>query len=409
MARKLNIESFLNIVINYSQTYNVSFLSEDVELWFNNNYESTRTKIPFKCEKCNYNYTKSIINIRNGQGCPKCAKLNKKRRTNKEIQSERLKMEENLHTPIKNIMEFLLIDLKIPEEYIELNKFGKLDIVINIPNRQMIGINIISLRKNSFGKEIPYSHKHKYRLKAVTNTDLAEIKNINLLSIFENEFENEFQNKIWKSIIINKLGMNSTRLYARKTYIKEVPNNLARTFLEENHMQQAGAMGSVKLGLFTKDTHELVSLMTFGKGRYNKMPGFEMIRYCNKIGCSVIGAANKLFKYFINNYLSDDQIIVSYANRKYAYRNKNIYKTLGFKETAISEPNYFYFEEEKLNKNFPESLKTLKLYSRVNFQKHKLKDKLKVFDPKEIEMINMFNNGYRSIWDPGNFVYIFKK
>lgn len=411
MAVKLTIEKFHNSINDYESKYNLnSPIDSSIYSWFNNNYKNTKTKIPFNCKACGTNFEKSLVHIKLNQGCPSCSKKNRKRRTKKEIEAIKLKQNNNEKINIlENILKFIREDLKISEEHITLNKFDKLDIVIERPDKQSIGINLISLKENSFGGNIPYSHKNKYRTMAVNKTMLAEIKNINLLTIFENEFSNPFQQKIWKSIITNKLGLNPNREYARKTILKEVPNAEARLFLNENHMQQSGAMGSIKLGLYTKDTNELISLMTFGKGRYNKMPGFEMIRYCNKIGHSVVGAANKLFKNFVNNYLPDNQIIVSYANRKYAYQNKNIYKILGFKETAISEPNYFYFEEEIYNKNYPDCLKDIKLYSRVNFQKHKLKDKLKIFDPKEIEMTNMFNNNYRCVWDPGNLVYIYKK
>jgi len=37
--------------------------------------------------------------------------------------------------------------------------------------------------------------------------------------------------------------------------------------------------------------------------------------------------------------------------------------------------------------------------------KHKLKDKLALFDPKLTEWENMQNNGYDRIWDCGNLVF----
>lgn len=58
-----------------------------------------------------------------------------------------------------------------------------------------------------------------------------------------------------------------------------------------------------------------------------------------------------------------------------------------------SKPNYFYF------KNHGE------LKSRVAFQKHKLKEKLDIFDENLSELDNMFLNSYRVIYDCGNYVY----
>ena len=57
--------------------------------------------------------------------------------------------------------------------------------------------------------------------------------------------------------------------------------------------------------------------------------------------------------------------------------------------------NYFYFKNE-----YDE------LQSRVKFQKHKLKNILEVFDENLSESENMYNNGYRKIYDSGNLVFI---
>ncbi|MCX6751140.1 MAG: hypothetical protein NTZ83_06805, partial [Candidatus Pacearchaeota archaeon] len=43
-----------------------------------------------------------------------------------------------------------------------------------------------------------------------------------------------------------------------------------------------------------------------------------------------------------------------------------------------------------------------KLYSRRDFQKHLLANKLDIFDPVLSEYENMLNNGYLRIFDAGN-------
>ena len=48
------------------------------------------------------------------------------------------------------------------------------------------------------------------------------------------------------------------------------------------------------------------------------------------------------------------------------------------------------------------------LHSRVEFQKHKLKDKLPIYDPNLSEKENMYLNNYRVIYDCGNLVYTMK-
>ena len=130
--------------------------------------------------------------------------------------------------------------------------------------------------------------------------------------------------------------------------------------------------------------------MTFSKPRFNKNYDYELIRFCNKLNTSVIGSASKLFNYFIKNY--NPKSIISYANRRFS--NGSIYETLGFKFLRKTEPNYFYF---KRNVGI--------LMSRNQFQKHKLKDKLDIYNPELSEQENMFNNDYRRIYDCGNLVY----
>ena len=59
----------------------------------------------------------------------------------------------------------------------------------------------------------------------------------------------------------------------------------------------------------------------------------------------------------------------------------------------MTNPNYFY-------------IKNNSVYSRQQFQKHKLKNKLDVFDSDLTEAENMFNNGYRRLWDAGHWRFL---
>ena len=114
-----------------------------------------------------------------------------------------------------------------------------------------------------------------------------------------------------------------------------------------------------------------------------------MLRFCNKIGYHIPGAASKLLKYFEKKYLPST--LVSYADRRWS--NGNIYYKLGFKLDHYSIPNYWY------------SNKNLILESRIKYQKHKLKNILDNFNDKLSEKQNMINNGYFLIYDCGNMVF----
>jgi hypothetical protein len=250
-----------------------------------------------------------------------------------------------------------------------------------------IGIEYDSLMYHSYGyssvswlnntKEEKNKHKSK--------TILCESAGVQLLHVFSNEWKHK--QEIWKSVILNKLGV-LPKIYARKCQIKDVSPSDAKKFLRENHLQ-GGVSQSIRLGLYYND--ELVSLMTFGKSRYNKSVQYELIRFCSKLNYSVVGGASKLLRHFERTY--NPQSIISYANRRWS--TGGLYHKLGFELTGSTPANYFYFKKE-----YDE------LQSRVKFQKHKLKNILEVFDENLSESENMYVNGYRKIYDSGNLVFI---
>jgi hypothetical protein len=199
---------------------------------------------------------------------------------------------------------------------------------------------------------------------------------------------NPIKREIWKSIINNKLGICDTKIFARKCTINKVDNKTAKQFLLNNHLQ-GHTPSYVNIGLYYEN--ELVSLMTFGKSRYNKNYQYELIRFCNKINTLVTGGASKIFSHFNKTY--NPESIISYADLRYS--NGALYEKLGFNKLKNSTPNYFYFHKSD----------TSKLTNRVQFQKHKLKNKLDIYNSELTEYQNMLNNGYDRIWDCGNGVY----
>ena len=82
------------------------------------------------------------------------------------------------------------------------------------------------------------------------------------------------------------------RIYARQCEVRTVCHKEAYEFINKYHIQ-GYARSSIRLGLFYKD--ELVSIMTFGKPRYNKKFDYELIRYCSSK--LVVGGCEKLFAY----------------------------------------------------------------------------------------------------------------
>lgn len=135
-----------------------------------------------------------------------------------------------------------------------------------------------------------------------------------------------------KSKIISLLKKR-TKIYARDTVVREISKQEAKEYINNYHLQNY-ANDSIRLGLFYND--ELVSVMTFGKPRYNKKFEFELIRFCSH--CYVIGGAEKLFHYFIVNY--NPKSIVSYCDK--SKFDGNIYLKLGFKYVSNTLGRHWY-------------------------------------------------------------------
>jgi G:T-mismatch repair DNA endonuclease (very short patch repair protein) len=273
----------------------------------------------------------------------------------------------------KEVKEFIdSLGIEYKENNKQIIKPYELDIYI--PEKK-IAIEYNGLYWHSSGSKETDNEKLKYHL---MKTDMCEEKGIQLLHIFENEWTDTSKKEIWKSVIRHKLGL-SKRIYARNCVIKEVSTKTANDFCEVNHLQ-GKCVASFAFGLFYDN--ELVQVVTFGKSRYNKSVDLELLRMCSKINTCIIGGASKLLKDF--NF-------ISYANRRWSYGK--VYETLGMKLTTISPPCYYYIDKDKL-------------YHRSSFMKHKLKDKLEIFDQNKTEVENCYVNGLRRIWDSGNLVYI---
>lgn len=137
-------------------------------------------------------------------------------------------------------------------------------------------------------------------------TQKAEEAGVFLLHIFGYEWK--YKQDIIKSIIRNCLYKSERKIFARNTIIKQVDAKTTREFLNANH-RQGDASSPIRLGLYTKDSNELVSVMTFsktrntiGKKQSDCENSFELVRFCSLLNTSVVGAASKLFKYFVDNY-----------------------------------------------------------------------------------------------------------
>jgi len=231
-----------------------------------------------------------------------------------------------------------------------------------------------------------HSERFKHPLYHQEKTNLAKNKGYLLIHIFEDEITKN--KELVKSRILSILNQNKRIIYARKCSIKEIDSKKCNAFLIENHLQ--GAAGAKKrYGMFYGG--ELVSVMTFGSLRKNmgnikKEGHWELIRFCNLRGISVIGGASKLLSKFKKN--NTPKKLVTYCDARWS--DGEFYRKLGFILEHQSKPNYWYFKNG-IREN------------RFKYRKDQLIKE--GYDPKKSEARIMNELGFLKIYDSGSYKF----
>ena len=347
-----NMKRFNNSVIpNFTEEEFIKFRTENKQ-----------QELEWHCNKCNNNFKQVFSKNSKFTRCYVCNPI-----LNDGISTD--------ETAIFKYIQSIYADKDIIQSDTSLIKPKELDIVI--PSKKIaIEFNGCFWHSERFNKDINY-HLNK--------TNLCNNIGYRLIHIFEDEWESKQQ--IVKNKLKSLLGKVHKKIYARKCEVKEITCHIKDIFLEKYHIQGTDK-SSIKLGLFYKN--RLVAVMTFGKRRFDDKEGFELIRYTTIFNFSILGGAGKLLAYFRKLY--PGETIISYADKRWS--TGNLYKQLGFTLIRESIPNYWYLKEHH----------SVRL-SRQQFQKHKLKKLLHIFDENASEVENMHNNGYFRIWDCGNYVF----
>jgi hypothetical protein len=281
---------------------------------------------------------------------------------------------DNSSEPERQISEFIIslgFNIEIGNRTILSGK--ELDIFIPDLNIAIEHCGLYFHSEMSSGRDKNY-HYEKYKQ--------CLDKDITLITIFGDEWQNK-RTQV-KNRLIHILKKSPLTLYARNCIVKEIDSQTTFNFLNTNHLQ--GAVSSkIKLGLFFNN--QLVSVMTFSKPRYNKKYEYELIRFCSS--CNVVGAASKLFKYFIRTY--NPLTIISYSDNRWG--NGLLYNTLSM--TKESETIGFFFTDYTNR------------FNRTQMQKHKLVEN--GANPQLTAKAILRERKIDTIWDCGQSMWTWYK
>lgn len=217
----------------------------------------------------------------------------------------------------------------------------------------------------------PQRYRHHYK------STLANRNNIKLLQFTDIEYLRH--RYIVESMIKHRLRV-STTYGARCCTISEFDEDTSARFFNDNHLQ-GHRPAKYYFGLVYDNT--IMSMISISHCTHTG--GYELIRFASKCGYAISGGLSKLISHIIKKGFNN---IFTYADRRYS--DANGYITVGFELLGITPPGYKYFKNGEL-------------YSRHQFQKHKLSTKLCNYSDDLSEAENMFNNGYRRFWDAGHF------
>ena len=227
---------------------------------------------------------------------------------------------------------------------------------------------------NPYGKNRIDTNYHKNK------SNLAKDSGYSVIHVFD-----------WDDIdkVVQLLRDRET-VYARKCEVIFVNEVDANKYLDTYHLQGTCRCQKFRLGLYYDN--KLVSLMTFGKSRFNKNCEYELLRYCSHY--NVVGGAEKLFKHFVDNYKPNS--IVSYCDTS-KFSGK-VYDMLGFKYVKTNSPRkHWYSWKEK--RHITDGLLLSQGYDRLFKENHG-----KGTSNEEL----ILARGYLPVYDCGQSTYIWR-
>ena len=317
-------------------------------------YINYKTPVEIICKKHGSWWGRPAGHTRLKNGCPEC---NKEKITSVG--------ENDISEWIKSVYNGTIIrsDRKL---------FGGLEIDIWLPDVKL-GIEYHGAYFHSFNSKESTYHRNYHSMKS----SLAHKHDIDLMQFVDLDIKK--RPDVVKSMILNKLGL-STKIHARKCSVEKISSSY--NFFNNNHFH-GFVSSNINYALVYNGSVVCVLSLKDRKTHY------EIMRFANLINICVVGGFQKLISAFTKEF--KPVTIFTYVDRSFTTR-ESCYSKSGMNLVGVTAPGYRYWKSNIL-------------YNRISFQKHKLSNKLENFDDNLTESENMFNNGYRRLWDAGNLRY----
>ena len=227
-----------------------------------------------------------------------------------------------------------------------------------------------------------YWHSKKDLNYHANKTQACAEKGIQLIHVWEDDYNSNPE--LIHRMLEHKLGVSTQeKIPARKTTVKEITVEQAKTFLNENHIQGFGA-GSIRLGLFTKDSNKLVAVTTLKRHEDT----LTLERYATS--AIIPGGQSKFLSYIDKNI--DYIKMVTFADLTVS--DGSLYERTGWIKDKILPPDYKYVYRGKREHKF-------------NFRKKRFKDDPNLIfqeDLTERELAEL--NNLPRIYDSGKIRYV---
>ncbi len=215
-------------------------------------------------------------------------------------------------------------------------------------------------------------------------------QNIRVIHLWEDVWQTK--RSIVESRLMSIFGKSET-IPARLTQVQRIDKPTLDKFLINNHLQSK-VNAKLKYGLFLpsryfrviqnekvlfENAHKeafLVAVASFSNAKKFIREGqeyrsYELIRFANYKGFTVVGGLNKLLKMFIDEHAPDD--IMTYADADWS--DGTNYEKIGFERIELTHPLSFELDNETFTRNLADENTKIKIYNSGNWKfLMKLKD-----------------------------------